>query len=176
MEIVEKISALALPSVILLVALIVLFGKRDYFSHFLSGAREGGLSAVRLMPTMCALVVAISMLSASGATEALAKLAYPLFDFLGIPPEIATMLLIRPFSGSGALASFSEIISELGPDSLPSLCASVIFASSDTFVYVLCVYFSNTQIKKTRHALPICITVSVFSVFLSCVLTRLFFE
>lgn len=175
MEILEKISYFVIPTILTLVALVILFGKKSYFDSFLTGAKNGIKSAVSLLPTMCALIVAVSMFTASGACKIISDFLSPAFDFIGIPKEIFPLILTRPISGSASLATYGEILSTYGPDSFPSLCASVILASTDTFIYVICVYFSMTKITKTRHAMPIALFVSVFSIFLSCILCRLFF-
>lgn len=175
MEIFERVSAYVIPTLILCVALIVLFGKGDYFSSFLDGAREGVKSSFSLLPTMCALIVGVSMLSASGASELIAGVLRPLLDLLGVPSEIFTLILTRPLSGSASIATFTDILNTLGPDSFGALCASVILASSDTVIYVICVYFSGSGIRKTRYALPVALFVSLFCVFLSCILCRVFF-
>ena len=175
MAILETVSYFIIPLILLIVALIILFGKGDYFESFLRGATNGAKSAVRLLPTMCALVVGVSMLTASGAAELLSNLVAPFFDKLGIPKEIFPLMLTRPISGSASLASFGELLTKYGPDSFPALCASLVMASTDTVIYIICVYFSEVKIKKTRHALPVALFVSCLSVVLSCILCRLFY-
>jgi spore maturation protein B len=175
MEIIKTISSYIIPIILVFASLIILFSKKDYFSSFLDGALNGAKSAVSLLPTMCALIVGVSMLSASGITDYLASLLKPVFSFIGIPTEIITLILTRPISGSASLATFTEIIKTYGADSIAGLCASVIMASSDTVIYVISVYFSSSKIRKTRHALPIALFVSVFCVFLSCIVCNLLF-
>lgn len=175
MEILEKISYFVIPTILTLVALVIFFGKKNYFDSFLNGAKSGIKSAISLLPTMCALIVAVSMFTASGACLTISNFLSPVFDLIGIPKEIFPLILTRPISGSASLATYGEIMSTYGPDSFPSLCASVLIASTDTVIYVICVYFSVSKITKTRHALPIALFVSVVSIFLSCILCRLFF-
>ena len=175
METVEKISSFVLPCVVLFIGLILLFGKGDYFSHFLDGARDGMRSAVKLLPSMCALVVGVSMFTASGAADFLAKYLSPVLDFIGVPSDIFPLVITRPLSGAASIATFEDIIAKTGADSFQSLCASVITASSDTVFYVLCVYFSSSGVKKTRYALPVALFISAFAVIFSCVLCRIFF-
>ncbi|MBQ3589990.1 MAG: hypothetical protein II980_06035, partial [Clostridia bacterium] len=172
MEIFESASAYVIPFVLLCVALVVLLGKRDYFSSFLDGALSGAKSSVKLLPTMCALIVGVSMLSASGASSFLAKVFAPVLELLGVPAELFTLIITRPLSGSASIAAFTELLSTLGPDSFGALCASVILASSDTVVYVICVYFSGSGIKKKRYAQPDALFVSIFFVFISCILFK----
>ncbi len=174
MEIFEKFSFFVLPCVVFLVAFIVLFGKRNnYFSCFLDGASDGVKSSVSMLPSLCALVISVNMLTRSGLCDYIANILSPIFKLIGLPSEIFPLILIRPFTGSGALAVFEEILLKYGPDSLPGICASLIMSTSDTFVYVICIYFSTTKIKKTRFALPICIVVSIICVVLCSLFSRL---
>lgn len=175
MEILESISAYVIPLIVLGVGIIILFSKKDRFSSFLNGAKEGAKASINLFPTMCALIVGVSMLSASGAPLVLSKLLAPVFSLVGIPEDIFILILTRPISGSASIATFREILEKCGPDSFSALCASIIMASSDTVIYVICIYFSGSGIKKTRYALPVCLLVSVFCIFLSCIICRLFF-
>lgn len=176
MEIIEKLSSFVLPCVVLFIGFIFLFGKKEYFSHFLEGAKDGMKSAIRLLPSMCALVVGVSMFTASGAADFLTKRLSFIFDFIGIPSDILPLVMTRPLSGAASIATYENIISKTGVDSFASLCASVIMASSDTVFYVMCVYFSSSGIKKTKYALPVALFVSAFAVVFSCFLCRIFFE
>lgn len=174
MEIVRKISLFVLPLIVFLVAVIILLGKKNYFSSFLKGAKSGVKGAISLLPSMCALIVSVSMFVSSGAEKVISSFLSPFFDFIGVPSGLFPLILLRPFSGSASLATFDEIITRYGVDSLVGICASVIMASSDTVIYVICMYFSTTKIRKTRHAMPIALFVSIFCVFLSCIISRIF--
>ena len=172
---IDLISALPMPLILGTVGVILLFGKRDRFESFLTGARQGLNTAVQLLPTLCALIVGVSMLNASGAVELLSSLLSPGVKALGVPAEVLPLLLTRPFSGSASTASFTELLERVGPDSLAGLCASVIFATSDTMVYIISVYFSSVGIKRSRAALPIATAVMLFCIFFSCFLCRVWF-
>ena len=171
----EQFSSLAMPLVVLSAGLLMLFGRTDYFSAFCIGAKEGLQTAVGLLPTLCALMVAVAMLNASGAVAFMAKLLSPIADTVGLPAELLPLLLTRPFSGSASTAGYTALLSQVGPDSFAGLCASVIFGSSDTVVYIISVYFSSIGIKRTRHAFPIAFAVMLFCIFFSCFLCRLCF-
>ena len=172
---IEKISLFILPTVVFLVGLIVLFGRRrDYFACFLEGAKNGARGAFSLLPSMCALIVSVNMLLGSGLTRKISELLSPIFEKVGVPAEIFPLLLLRPFSGSASLAFFENLLRRCGTDTLVGISSSVIIASTDTFIYVICIYFSKTKIKKTRYLLPVCITVSVLSVFVSLLVSRVF--
>lgn len=171
----EKISLFILPTVVFLVGFIVLIGRRrDYFSCFLEGAANGAKGAFSLLPSMCALIVSVNMLLGSGLCDAISRLFIPLFSRLGIPSEIFPLLVLRPFSGSASLAFFDSLLRRCGTDTLVGIASSVIVASTDTFVYVICIYFSKTKIKKTRYLFPVCIIVSLLSVFISIWVSRIF--
>ncbi|MBR2024818.1 MAG: spore maturation protein, partial [Clostridia bacterium] len=133
-------------------------------------------SSINLLPSMCALIIGVNMLCASGLTDYLTKLLAPIFDKIGVPSEIFPLIIVRPLSFGASLATFNDIIERCGVDSFPSVCASIILASTDTVFYVACVYFADTKIKKTRYFLPVALFVSLFSIFLSCILARTFFE
>lgn len=171
----ETLASLAMPLVAVAVGLIVLFGKRDYFRAFTEGAMEGLGTAVRLLPTLVALMVAIAMLNASGAVELLSRLLAPVADRIGLPAELLPFLITRPFSGSASTAAYTSLLSEVGADSLAGLCASVIFGSSDTLVYVISVYCSSVGIRQTRWAFPCAVAVMLFCIFFSCFLCRVWF-
>ena len=171
----ETLSALAMPLVAGLAGLIMLFGKKDYFTAFTEGATEGLRTAVKLLPTLVALMVAISMLNASGAVELLARVLSPIADAIGLPTELLPLLITRPFSGSASTAAYSALLETVGPDSFSGLCASVIFGSSDTVVYVISVYCSSVGIRQTRWAFPCAFAVMLFCIFFSCFLCRMWF-
>lgn len=172
---VDIISTLPMPLILAVVGTILLFGKKERFDSFLLGARQGLQTAVQLLPTLCALIVGVSMLNASGAVEKLSDLLSPVINAIGVPAELLPLLLTRPFSGSASTASFTELLERVGPDSLAGLCASIIFATSDTMVYIVSVYFSSVGIKRSRATLPIATAVMLFCIFFSCFLCRVWF-
>lgn len=171
----EKISLFILPSVVFLVGFIVLVGRqRDYFSCFLEGASKGAKGAFSLLPSMCALIVSVNMLLGSGLADEISRILAPIFSRFGIPSEIFPLLILRPFSGSASLAFFENLLRKCGTDTLVGIASSVIIASTDTFVYIICIYFSKTKIKKTRYLFPVCIIVSILSVFVGVFVSRVF--
>ena len=171
----DLLGALAIPAVTVLVGCVMLFGKKDYFHAFVVGAREGMQTAVSLCPTLVALMVAISMLHASGAIAWLAERLEPLAAGIGLPSELLPLLITRPFSGSASTAELSALLESAGADSLAGLCASVIFGASDTVIYVVAVYFSSVGIRRTRYAIPAALAVMLFCIFLACFLCRVCF-
>ena len=179
---IEILSGAIMPCVLLLAAIPMLSKKRDFFARFTEGAREGLTSAVRLLPTMIALCVALAMFRASGAVDLLTKALGGAAARLGIPAEILPLLVTRPVSGSASTAAYADLLASVGADSFAALCASVLMGSSDTLVYVITVYFSGTAIggkppvRRTRHAFFTAACVMIFCVFLACAVSRLFFS
>lgn len=142
------------PLIMAVVGTAAVFQRRDLFGALTEGAAEGLHTVVRILPSLVIMLPAIYMLRASGALEALSKLMAPVFGLLGIPGETSPLVFLRPFSGSGALAVASEIISEYGADSIIGRTAAVMMGSTETTFYVITVYFGAVGIKKSRHAIP----------------------
>ncbi|NLA88083.1 MAG: spore maturation protein [Clostridiales bacterium] len=142
------------PVIIGFVAVFALHKKIDVFDALKTGASEGLIVTAKILPALVALLTDVYMLRAFGALDALCYLCEPLFSLVGIPPETASLIFIRPISGSGALAVGSELIEQYGPDSLIGRTAAVMLGSSETTFYVIAVYFGAVGIKKTRYAIP----------------------
>lgn len=166
------LTDLIIPALLAAFGLCCAFSRKDLSNKFLEGARNGLNSAIELLPSLVILMTAISMLSASGLEDTVSDLLAPLLSKLGIPDELVSFIIVRPFSGSGSIAMLNEIFEKTGADSLPSKCASVIMASSDTLIYVCAVYMSAAGIKKTRYTVPAAFLVMLFGIFLSCLLVR----
>ena len=175
MNILNYISSLILPLVISGFALILLSRKKDYTSVFIDGAREGIKSSFSILPSLCLLIVGVSMFTASGATEVLSKLLYPIFDFLQIPVDLLPLIVTRPLSSGASIAVYEELVQRCGIDSFEVLCGSIIMASTDTVFYVVGVYFSTTRLK-TRYTIPCALLTTVLCIFSSCTRCRLVFE
>jgi spore maturation protein SpmA len=139
------------------------------------GAKEGFDVAVRIIPYMVAIFVAIGIFRESGALTILTKLTSPVLSLAGMPAEVLPMALLRPLSGTGAFGLMSEIISK-APDSFSAFLASVIQGSTETTFYVLAVYFGAVGIKKTRYALPAALCADAAGILGSLLLCRIFFR
>ena len=124
----------------------------DVFSAMADGARRGFSVMERVLPSLVCLLPAVYMLRASGALDALTRLAAPVLEKAGIPAEAAGLMLLRPLSGSAALAAGSELMARYGPDSVVGRTAAVMLGSTETTFYVLTVYFGGLEIKSSRRA------------------------
>lgn len=169
------VSYYIVPAVLCAVGLLMLFSPDNLFAEFTSGAKEGLMTAVKLLPALVALLSAISMFTASGAADALSSLLAPLLSFFGVPNEAAGLVSIRPFSGGGATAMLSEIYERYGVDSFTGKCASVIAGSSDTVFYMFGVYFSSVKVTHTRTAVPCALATMFFCVIFGCFLVKTLF-
>ncbi|MDF1613911.1 nucleoside recognition domain-containing protein [Desulfurivibrio alkaliphilus] len=138
------------------------------------GAKEGFNTAVRIIPFLVAIFVAIGMFRASGAMEIMIKVLSPFTERLGLPAEALGMALMRPLSGSGAFGMMSEIVAR-DPDSFVAFLVSVMQGSTETTFYVLAVYFGAVGITRTRHALPAALTADAAGIVAAVVVCNLWF-
>ena len=171
----EFAAALVIPLIVLITALIFLFSSRPLYDSFTEGVKNGLSVSKNLLPSLIALMVGVRMFCASGAVELLTGLLAPVLSVIGIPAEILPLLILRPISGSASLAMASDIFANYSADSFPGFVTSVIMGSSDTLIYVLCVYFASAGVKKTRHAFPAAIFSMLFCILFSCIICRIFF-
>ena len=147
----------------------------DVFAAFADGVRDGLRVLLGIFPSLAALLTAVYMLRASGVLDALTGLLSPVLGALGIPAETAPLMLLRPISGSGALAVGSELIGEFGPDSYIGRVAAVMLGSTETTFYVIAVYFGAAGIKKTRWAVPAALCADLAGFAASAFAVRLLF-
>ena len=152
--VIELISTLAIPLLIFIFVGFGVYKKVKVYEQFVEGAKEGFNIAVRIIPYLVAILVAIGIFRAGGAMEWLVTLLKPVTNFIGMPAEALPMALMRPLSGSGSLGIMAEIMSVHGPDSFIGILVSTFFGSTETTFYVLAVYFGAVNIKRTRHAVP----------------------
>lgn len=150
---VNIVSQWVIPVLIIAVIAFALYRKVSIFDVFVEGAKEGFGMAIRLIPFLVGMLVAIGLLRDSGAMELLINALSPLLVKYNLPPEIIPLAIMRPISGSGALAITAEILQHDGPDSYLGRLASTMQGSTDTTLFVLTVYFGSVGIQKSRHAL-----------------------
>ena len=168
-------SEYIVPLILAVAAIAALRRRENAYDILTDGAREGFSMLLTIAPALIVLLGAVGMLRASGALEALSAVLSPALEFLGIPPQTVLLMLIRPISGSAALAIGAELISQYGVDSMIGRTAAVMLGSTETTFYTISVYFGACGIKKTRYAVPAAL-IADFVGFLSASWTvRLFF-
>ena len=168
-------SALLVPALLSVSALVGVGKGINVYDTLTEGAREGLSVLLRILPPLVGLLTAVYMFRASGAMDFLGELTAPLLVRLGIPPETAALLFIRPVSGSGALAVASDLIAQYGPDSTVGRVAAVMMGSTETTFYTIAVYFGSAGIRRTRHTIPAALIADLTGFAASAFAVRLFF-
>lgn len=143
-----------IPFLLLGCCLKALRKKEQAYDLLLEGGAEGLRILLAILPALVLLLTAVSMLRASGAMDLLCSLLSPFFRIFGIPPETAMLVLIRPISGSAALAVGADLMARYGVDSPIGRTAAVMLGSTETTFYTISVYFGAAGIRKTRYAVP----------------------
>ena len=146
------------------------------YEKFVEGAKDGFTTAVKIIPYLVAILFAIAMFRASGALTFLQEGLRKPLSWIGMPPEVLPMAIVRPLTGSGSLAVLADMTKQYGADSILTKMAATIYGSTETTFYVIAVYFGSVNIRKIRHALAAGIIADVSSILLSCWIIRWFFH
>ncbi len=154
-----------IPVLFLIIFVIAIIKKVKPYDSFTQGAKSAIPFAISIFPYLVSIFVLTELFEISGISNAVTNIVSPLFSALGIPKELSKLVLIKPFSGNGALAILTEIYQTYGVDSYLSRCASVIYGSSETVFYVAAVYFAGAKTKNLAKP----IFISLFASFCSCV-------
>ncbi len=166
-----KWVSLIVPLLFLVVFGVALFRRVRLYDCFTEGVKEAVPLLLSIFPYLAAILILSSLFTASGLSARIAAFLTPVYRFLGIPPEISPLVLVKPFSGSGSTALLSEIFASYGADSYIGRCAAVAYGSSETVFYILAVYFAGA---KRKRALPVAIALfaNFAGVILGCYLCR----
>jgi spore maturation protein B len=150
----DLISLWAMPVLLVAIPLAGMIRKVKVYDVFIEGAKEGFDVAVRIIPFLVGILVAIGMFRGSGAMDLLMAGLRPLVGPIGFPPELVPLAILRSLTGSGSLAFTTDLVKTHGPDSLLARTAATMYGSSETTFYVLAVYFGSVGVRRTRHAVP----------------------
>ncbi len=164
-----------IPLILVAVSLLALRKRENVYDALLTGAAQGLRVLLTIVPALVALLTAVHMLRASGAIEAMTGFLSPLFSLLGIPPETASLVLVRPISGSAALAIGADLMAHYGPDSTVGRTAAIMLGSTETTFYTISVYFGAAGIKRTRYAVPAALVADLTGFCMASLAARLFF-
>ncbi len=167
------ITDFIIPGIFLIIFIFATVKNIPAYDYFVSGAKNAVTVGINVFPYLAATLIAVQLFRISGAAGGLAKFLAPGFRFLGIPTELAELILLRPFTGSGSIALVNDIYMKYGADSYIGRCASVVMASSETVFYTASVYFASSKVKRLRYAIPVALLVCVISAVLSCQLCRI---
>jgi len=143
------------------------------YSYFADGAKDALELCTNTFPYLVAIFVAVELFKSSGLSEILANALSPFLSFVGIPPELSELLIIKPFSGSGSLALLSSCIQKYGANSYIARCASVLMSTSETLFYITAVYFGTVGTKKLKYAIPVSLFASFVGAIVACALCRI---
>ena len=173
MQITNYISNLAMPLIILIIVIYSVLEKKNVFDDFLEGAKEGLEIVINIFPTLIGLFVAIGALRYSGILDIIIRFITPILNVIKFPSELMPLAMLRPISGSGAIAVATDIIKTYGVDNTIGIIASVIMGSTETTLYTIAIYTSCVKIKKTRGILFAALTADIIGILVSVYICRI---
>ena len=162
-----------IPVIIIVLLIYSRIKKVNTYNTFVKGAKGAFDLVLGIFPFIATIMIMVELMRASGITEILANFLAPIFTFLGIPPEVCELVLLRPFTGSGSYAILNDIYDLYGADTYISRCASVIMGTSETIFYVATVYFSQTSVKNLYYAIPLALICSLFGTIIACLICKI---
>jgi spore maturation protein B len=163
-----------IPCLLLLCALVGLWKRENVYDAMVLGGAEGLKLLLTIAPSLVTLLCATEMLRASGALDQLTELLSPVCSLLGLPAETLPLMLVRPFSGSAALAVGAELMAHYGVDSQIGRTAAVMLGSTETTFYTITVYFGAAGVKRTRHTILAALAADLTGFLCAALFTRLF--
>ncbi|MBQ3642217.1 spore maturation protein [bacterium] len=174
-SLIDTISLWALPSIIFIILTVAIIRKIPVYESFIEGAKDGFKVTVNIIPYLVAIIVAISMLRASGAIDCIAGICAPLLNKIHLPADVLPLAFVRSLSGSAAVGVFSDIVSNNDINSYTTKLSAIMLGSSETTFYVLTVYFGAVGIKKYRFALLTGICADLIGIIMAVIVARFFF-
>jgi spore maturation protein B len=174
-EIIAELSRWAIPVILLVVPLIAILRGVKVYETFVDGAEAGFATAIKTIPYLVAMLVAISIFRASGAMEVLVAAISPVLNYVGLPAEVLPHAVMRPLSGGAALGIASDIIKTYGPDSFLGRLVSTMQGSCDTTFYVLTLYFGSVGIRKYRYSVILGLVSDLTTLMASVFIVRMVF-
>ena len=172
---VNAVSVLAIPFLLAFFPLYAAGRRIAVYEEFVEGAKEGFAVAIRIIPYLVAILVAIGMFRGGGGIDLLTRALKPALDVVHFPAELVPLALMRPLSGSGTLGVFTDLVKQLGPDNLIVRMGGTIYGSTETTFYVIAVYFGAVGVQRTRHAVPAGLAADLAGVTASVIVCRLVF-
>ncbi len=171
----NKISIIIIPIIVLGIVMYGYKKKLNIYDAFLTGAKEGLVSAFNIFPTLIAMVFAINIFLKSNFIGFILGFLKPVFKFLSIPLDILPMAILRPISGSSTLVIMNNLFENFGPDSFVGRLASIIQGCTDTTFYVMTLYFGSLKILKTRYAIKVGLFADLCGIVAAFIIANLFF-
>ncbi len=175
MNLINYISIMAIPLIILVIIYKGVKEQIPVFDAFLKGATEGIEITLKIFPTLIGLFMAIGMLRSSGILEFITQLLLPILNFLKFPSEIVPLAILRPISGSASMAVATDIIKQNGVDSFIGILAAVIMGATETTLYTIAIYTSSIRIKKTRGIIIAALAADITGIIVSLLVCRIIY-
>lgn len=169
-------SLIAIPIMMSIILLHGLIKKVNMYDAFVEGAKDGFKTAISIIPYLVAIYIAIGFMRKSGVIDYLISAVKPVTTFIGIPAEVLPLAIMRPVSGSGALAVLSDVLHTYGPDSFIGRLASTMMGSAETIFYTMAIYFGAVGIKKSRHTVGAALISHLASVVAAVIICTYFFK
>lgn len=166
---------LFIPLIVLYIILYGLVKNVEIYDAFLEGVKEGGKIALKIFPTMFAMVMSVDIMVKSNILSMLTTVITPIFSCVKFPSELLPLSIMRPISGSSSLILMNEIFVTHGPDSYLGRVASVIQGSTDTTIYIISLYFSSIGIKKIKYALIVGLLADLCAIILAIIIVNILF-
>lgn len=173
MQVINFISNLAMPMIILIIVIYGLKEKNKVFDTFLEGAKEGIETTVSIFPTLVGLFVAIGALRSSGILDMIINFVNPILTIIHFPSELMPLAMLRPISGSSSIAVATDIMKNCGVDSQIGMMASTIMGSTETTLYTIAIYTSCVKVKKTRYILVGALIADIVGILTSVAVCRI---
>ena len=173
MKIINYISSIALPLIILLIIVYGVSEKNKVFDTFIQGAKEGVEIVKKIFPTLLGIFFAIGALRNSGIIDLIVKTIEPVLNILNIPAPIIPLAILRPISGSASMGIAADIMKQYGVDSKIGIIASVIMGSTETTFYTIAIYTSSVGIKKTRYIIVAALIADFVGIITSIAICRI---
>lgn len=171
-NIINFLSNLAMPLIILLIVIYGVIEKKEVFDKFIEGAKDGIKIVINIFPTLIGLFLAVGTLRSSGVIDIVVNILDPLLEIVNFPTEIMPLALLRPISGSSSIAVATDIMKNFGVDSQIGIMAAVIMGATETTLYTIAVYSSSVKIKKTRFVLIAALTADIVGIITSIIVCR----
>lgn len=161
-------SVYIIPLIFIIIFIYSFVKKVKPYDAFCAGSKSAIPFATSVFPFLVAIFILTELFEVSGLSDIFSNFLSPVFRVFGIPKELCKLVLIKPFSGSGALAVLSDIYASYGVDSYLARCASVIYGSSETVFYVAAVYFAGAKTKNLLSPIIISLFASFCSIVFAC--------
>lgn len=173
MNILNYISNLAMPLIILIIVVYGLKERQKVFDNFIDGAKDGIGIVLNIFPTLIGLFVAVGALRSSGILDMIINFVTPFLNIVKFPSEIMPLAMLRPISGSSSIAIATDIMKTYGVDSNLGIMAATIMGSTETTLYTIAIYSSSVKIKKTRFVLVAALTADIVGIITSILICRI---